>query len=107
MTEQELADRIRPHIAVDDSGQDDDTIILMNTGGNLAKHRLSSPSLHRQIGKGRMRTPDGTRIPGWDPVQLAFQNALTEKTGMCVLEHDYHRSGHPDLAALARSARGA
>ncbi len=44
---------------------------------------------------------------GRETLQLAFQNALIEKTGMCVLEHDYHRSGYPGLAALARSARGA
>lgn len=100
-----LADKIQPHITIDTSGKDQDTLEIRGDDGTPAKV-LFTKQLYDGIAAEAVVLPDGTPLNRED-LQLAFEQALIAETGMCVLEHDYHRSGFPELAKLARSARGA
>ena len=99
------ADAIQRYITIDTSDQDLDTIQVR--GANGESETLLFPELYRLMSNGDVILPDGTVVDDKEELQLAFQNALIEATGMCVLELDYHRAGYPNLAKLVRSARGA
>lgn len=102
--ETELIAKIRPHITIDLSGNDNDTITVHCSGGTVTVP--FSISLLDGVNDGTVTLPDGTVFDS-DTLQYAFQEELIAKTGRCVLEHDYIRAGFPELAKLARQARGA
>lgn len=105
MTEAELAAMIQPHITIDPSGCDLDLIEVRDEDGKVRRVLMSSKTFHLAVKAGGIALPDGTPIPNWDAIQLAFQNALIAKTGMCVLGHEYVNAGFPDLARMAKGAR--
>lgn len=98
-----LSDKIKQHITIDTSGGDQDRIAVRLNG--ITEDVTFSPELYQLFDSGSATLPDGTLIDG-NVLQLAFQDKLIEVTGMCVLEHDYVDAGFPELAELARSARG-
>ena len=104
MSDKDIAAKIRPYIAVDDSGQDLDTIEVRYEDGDV-RTALFDRALCERIEADSVTLPGGERFSR-DDLQLAFQDALIEKTGRCVLEDEYRRAGFPLLERLARSARG-
>lgn len=98
------AEKIQPFITIDTSGLDLDALEIMRNEKPV-KVRFTRP-LYDDLEEGKVTLPDGTTGFSRDDLQLAFQNALIEATGMCVLEMEYHRAGHAGLTALARSVRG-
>ena len=99
----ELSDKIQQYIEVDDSGQDNDTIEIRGEDGKPVTVPLNGLTLYREIDSGNVVLPDGTPFTT-DDCQLAFQDELIAKTGMCVLEHEYHRLGQsedPEIASMA------
>lgn len=99
----ELSAKLQALIVVDASGLDADLITLRCEDGEV-RQTLFTKTLYLGIVAGTVTLPDGTPFTP-DDLQLAFQNALIAKTGMCVLEHEYHRAGYPELANLSRIAR--
>lgn len=104
MPELELAARIQQGIVIDPNGEAD-TFEIRGEDGR-PKRVVWSKSILDRIDAGEVVLPDGTQF-NRNVLQLAFQNALIAATGMCVLEHEYANAGYPDLAKLARNARGA
>lgn len=84
----QLATKIQSHITIDTSGQDNDTIEIRGENGEPTTIRISDLN-YKEVDKGVVALPDGTLITNSDVLQLAFQNELIAKTGLCVLEHGY------------------
>lgn len=97
------AEKAQAWICVDESGDDLDTIVVRGKGGTAEVVLIAEIAISDLRG-GKVALVDGT-VVSKDDIQLAFQNALIAKTGMCVLEHEYMRAGFPDLASLAAGAR--
>lgn len=94
-------------ITIDESGKDLDTIEIL-VGGEPTKVLFQAAlSLGGDGHWERVTLADGTSGFGQEDVQFAFQEKLIKVTGRCVLEEEYHRAGHPELAAMMREARGA
>lgn len=99
-------EKARAWVTVDTTGADQDTIVIKGEDGSAETVLISTKGFYKLADEGKVALPDGTVVTS-DDIQLAFQEELIAKTGMCVLEHEYHRIGATVLEQLARSARGA
>jgi hypothetical protein len=79
-----LTEKIREHIVVDTSGEDQDTLECRKGHGHV-RTRHFTRQLANEISQGKITLPDGTRFTQ-DDLQLAFQEELIAKTGACVLD---------------------
>jgi hypothetical protein len=106
MTQEELAERIQRYITVDTSGLDLDMLEIRGEDGKPKRMLMQRP-LYDMVDYGTVTLPDGTTGFSRDDLQLAFQNAHIAAYGVCVLEAEFANAGFPELAKIARSARGA